>query len=130
MIVRYLDIVCISFKPAEADTPLVVDADAMLTSAIANEAFQPICRRDAQIVQAFRDIELNQLTPSQAMQFRRETTYELALKDPLSVLVTEGSDHERIITQDVMVDKLQRRAIGVRLNSGAISIQLIWVGRP
>ena len=34
---------------------------------------------------------------------------ELALKEPLSILVVEGLDHDPIITQDAMVDKLRLR---------------------
>ena len=32
---------------------------------------------------------------------------ELTLKEPLGILVVEGLDHEPIITQDAMVDKLR-----------------------
>ena len=67
MIVRYFDIVGVTLLPPEADAPLVVDADAMLASTVTREPFQPVSRRDTQIVQPFGDIKLNQLAPGQAM---------------------------------------------------------------
>ena len=67
MIVRHFDLVGITFLPPEANSPLVVDADAMLSSTIARKAFQPISWRDPQIVQPFSDIKLDQLAPGQAV---------------------------------------------------------------
>lgn len=43
------------------------------------------------------------------MYFRRKVAQELALKEPLGVLVVEGLDHDPIITQDAMVDKFRLR---------------------
>ena len=109
MIVRHFDVVGIALLPAEADAPLVIDANAMLASAIARQSFQPIGRWNPQIVQALSDIELYQLAPRKAVQFGGKVAQELALKEPLGVLVAEGLDHEPIITQDAMVGKLRFR---------------------
>jgi len=81
----------------------------MLASAITRQSFQPIGRWNPQIVQALSDIELYQLAPRKAVQIGRKVAQELALKEPLSVLVAEGLDHEPIITQDAMVSKLRFR---------------------
>jgi len=45
MIVRYLDVVGVAVAPAEADSPLIVDPDAVLTGAIATQLLQPIAWR-------------------------------------------------------------------------------------
>jgi hypothetical protein len=60
-------IVSITFLPSEANSPLVVDADTVLSGSIARETLQPISRRDTQIVQPFNHIKLDQLAPSQAV---------------------------------------------------------------
>jgi len=109
MIVRHLDIVGVAFLPTEADAPLVIDANTMLAKAIARQSFQPIGRWNPQIIQALSDIELYQLAPRKAVQFGGKVAQELALKQPLGVLVTEGLDHEPIITQDAMVGKPRSR---------------------
>jgi hypothetical protein len=67
MIVRDFDFVGVALVPTETDAPLIVDADAVLSSTIAGKSFQPIRRWYAQIVQPFSDIELNQFAPSQPM---------------------------------------------------------------
>jgi len=98
MLVRHFDVVGVVLLPTEADAPLVIDANAMLASAIARQSFQPIGRRNPQIVQALSDIELYQLAPRKAVQFGGKVGQELTLKKPLGVLVVEGLDHYPIIT--------------------------------
>ena len=79
----------------------------MLTDTIARQLFQPIGGRNPQIVQALSGIELDQLAPREAVQIGGKVTQELALKEPLGVLIVEGLDHGLIITQDAMVGKLR-----------------------
>lgn len=103
MIVSHFDVVGVACLPTEADAPLVIDANAMLASAIARQSFQPIGRWNPQIVQALSDIELYQLAPRKAVQFGGKVAQELALKEPLGVLIlgvliVEGLDHNPIIT--------------------------------
>jgi hypothetical protein len=78
----------------------------VLTGTIARQSFQPIGRRNPQIIQAFSSIELDQLAPREAVQVGGKVAQELALKESLGVLVAEGLDHAPIITQDAMVGKL------------------------
>jgi len=49
MIIGYFNIVGISLMPPETYSPLIVNADAMLTFPIAGELFQPIPRRHPQV---------------------------------------------------------------------------------
>jgi len=44
MVVRHFDIVSITFLPPEANSPLVVDADAMLSGTIPRKSVQAIGR--------------------------------------------------------------------------------------
>jgi hypothetical protein len=94
MVVRHFDIMSIAFIPAETDAPLVVDTDAVLAAAIARKRLQPICWRDAEIIQTFSDIKLNQLAPRDPVQLRRKMAQELALKQPLSASVPKRLNHE------------------------------------
>ena len=63
MVIRHLDVVGIAILPAKAYAPLVIDANAVLSSPIPRQAFQPITRWNAQVVQAFSSINLHQLAP-------------------------------------------------------------------
>jgi len=49
VIVDDFDVMRIAIAPAEADAPLAVDADAVLSFAIALQRFQPVARRRLQV---------------------------------------------------------------------------------
>jgi len=49
-------------RPAQADSPRIVDPDAALPGSTALAGFAPIARRHLQIVQAGRDLELPKLS--------------------------------------------------------------------
>jgi len=51
MIIHDLDILGAAGTPHEADAPLVVDADRMLTKPISLQRFEPVARRRTQVVQ-------------------------------------------------------------------------------
>jgi len=61
VIVDNLDIFWPGFRPAEAHSPLVVDADAVLSLTISCQRLQPIARRRCQKRQRFRRVQLRQL---------------------------------------------------------------------
>jgi hypothetical protein len=47
MIVDYFDIIRVTFSPFEANSPLFIDANAVLTLPIASQHLEPIPRRNA-----------------------------------------------------------------------------------
>jgi hypothetical protein len=47
MIIDDFDLVALPFVPCEADAPLIVDPDAVLTGPLSFQSFQTICGRDA-----------------------------------------------------------------------------------
>lgn len=51
MIVDDFDVECVVIDPPEADTPLVIDADRMLSGAVSEMRFEPVARRIAEIVE-------------------------------------------------------------------------------
>ena len=57
---RNLHILGAVFAEYEAEAPLLVDADAVLSLAISRERFEPIARRNTQILQTHRRIKLLQ----------------------------------------------------------------------
>jgi len=61
MIINDFHVMSISFYPFKTDAPLVIDADTVLSFAIASQTLQSVCRRDAQIVQILRVVEHTQL---------------------------------------------------------------------
>ena len=61
MIIHDFDVFRSRLCPAEAQTKLIVDPDAILPRPIAFERFQSIARRYAQVLQSACDLELSKL---------------------------------------------------------------------
>ena len=92
MIIHDLDGIRPRRRPAEADAPLVVDADAVLPFPIPFQCFQTIATRDAQVFETSGGIHLIELARSQGRYLLWNAPDELAVKNRLSVLILEGSD--------------------------------------
>jgi hypothetical protein len=58
VIIHDLDIVCVPFTPNEAETPLVIDPNAVLSLSVAVQGFQTISRRRHQVSQFRRAVQL------------------------------------------------------------------------
>jgi len=52
--------------PYEANSPLVIDPNAVLTSSISLERLQAVARRNAEILQLSGGVKVEQFTPSHA----------------------------------------------------------------
>jgi hypothetical protein len=56
MIVYNLHVIGVSFAPAKTDSPLVIDANAVLPSAVSRKLLQMISWGNSKIVQPFRGV--------------------------------------------------------------------------
>jgi hypothetical protein len=92
VIVNDLDIICCAAAPAKADTPLVVDSDAVLTYALAFECFETVAWWNTQIVEPCRNLKLPQFSPRHSGDID-EATDPLTSSQRLSVRASEGPDH-------------------------------------
>jgi hypothetical protein len=63
VVVHDLDVVRVTIAPGKADAPLVIDANTMLTAAIAAQRFEPVPRRGSRIPQFRGAIELPKFPP-------------------------------------------------------------------
>src|SRR5690242_15808482 len=61
VVVDDLDFVGMFISPYEADPPLIVDADRVLSLAITFQGFEPVRRRDAQILEPPGAVDETQL---------------------------------------------------------------------
>src|SRR5262245_2405237 len=105
VVVDDLDFVGIALSPDEADPPLVVDADRMLTAPIALQGLQPVARRHAKIIETDRVVEKTQFAQSNGLNVAREAAAAEACPDRGRFLVAVARDHGRHITQNVMRSK-------------------------
>ena len=60
MVVHDFDIERMAAFKAKANSPLVIDADAVLTRSMALERFEPVVRRDSQVIQPYRSMQHGQ----------------------------------------------------------------------
>ena len=97
MVIDDLDVVCVSVRPAEANAPLVVDADAVLAPAVALQHFQPVSRRDEQVLKGPGLAEVEQLAPRRPLD-RPEASDQMVVEQRLGLGGPEGLDHpERVL---------------------------------
>jgi len=78
VVIHYFHVFRSRIGPSEANSPLVVYADAVLPCAIAFERFQTVSGWYAQILQAACDFKLANLAPCDRSDIRESTTIEAA----------------------------------------------------
>src|SRR5688500_6379247 len=93
VIVGDLDVVGIALAPDEADTPLIVDPNAVLPAAIALQSLHAVARRHAQIGETGAVVEHQQLLPRGAPEICAETSDRHVLEQRLGAPVGKSSDH-------------------------------------
>jgi hypothetical protein len=94
VIIDDLDIERTGLRPAKADSPLIVDPDAVLAGSSAFQGFESIARRYFQIVQAGSDLKLPQLAPGDRLDVHEPPDPD-SFREPLGVRAFERSDHAR-----------------------------------
>lgn len=72
MVVAELDVVCLAIYESEADPPLIIHGNRMLPSSISGKRMKPITRRNSQIVEARREIDILQLSSRPLRHIRRD----------------------------------------------------------
>ena len=97
MVVHYFHVPSVPISPHKADSPLVVDANAMLVAPIPKEGFQPVAGRYSQIVDTCIAIDETEFYPSSALYGFREFPNAPPLRYCLGIPVSETPDHSNII---------------------------------
>ena len=72
MVIHDLDILCVAIMPAETDSPLVVDADAVLTLPAACQFLESIAWRDSQILDCVGRIKHRQFSKGRSLHISAE----------------------------------------------------------
>jgi hypothetical protein len=96
VVVDNLNIKSIAILEAKAQAPLVIDANAPLTSAASTQTLQPVARQNAKILEGVCVIQHLQLTFRNTGN-RLESVGALALKQRLCMSAMKALDHGGII---------------------------------
>jgi hypothetical protein len=95
MIIDDFDLMGGTFGPDEADSPLAVDANAVLPLAIAPKCFQAISRRGSKIAELRRRFQHPQLSPRGTFK-NPESTYGLSCRQRPGILIAKGYNHRLV----------------------------------
>ena len=93
MVIRDFHFVCVPIAPLEADSPLIVYADAVHTRSITRQLLQPVARKDPEVGEILRGIDDQKLSQSRSLDFCRPARNSLPLEETTAVFVAEGLDH-------------------------------------
>ena len=91
-VVHDLDPVHTIRLPDKTDSPLVIDANAVLALAVRIQSFKLVARRDAQTCAFGGGTDLKQLAPGKALEIV-ETDYRAAVKQRLGIGTRERENH-------------------------------------
>jgi len=96
MIVNKFNVMCGETSPNEANSPLVVDANAVLALAGTDQRFQSTTRRDRQILQGCRYMQELKFATRLAFD-RRPFFHRLVVEQPFRVFASERLDYSASI---------------------------------
>ena len=89
MVIRYFDVHRALTGPAEANTPLIVDTNTVLTSAIAAQGFEAVGRGQPEIRKLLRSNQSLKSHTRSALDVVRKATDDETTKQTLCVLALE-----------------------------------------
>lgn len=96
MIVDNFDLLRTSVCPLKYDSPLIVNANRVLSREIAPQCFQAVSRRGGEVAQQDGAVELYQLATSGLCDVRRESLRDASLlENQLGKRSAEAPDHEQ-----------------------------------
>jgi hypothetical protein len=98
MIIDDLDALRRAFAPEEADSPLIVDPDTILTLPATAQRLKPVSRNSRQVLQRLGVVQHPKLPPRHRSNVA-ESAALLALKKLLGLLAAEGSYHTSSISR-------------------------------
>lgn len=94
MVIDDLDVPGFAVSPDEADAPLLVDPNAVLSLPVIAQSFQAIAGRRPQIVESLRRIDCDKLRARSPLDLRWQITDGVAGEDRRGAFVGEALDHD------------------------------------
>jgi len=93
MIIDDLDLICIAVTPLEADSPLVVDANAVLAGAIPYQLLEVVPWRNAKVFQCLGSVQKQQFPQSGSLEKAGQLLDGETLKQAFGLLVAKTANH-------------------------------------
>jgi hypothetical protein len=96
MVIRDLDVIAMAVAPHEADSPLIVDANGVLSFSVAAQSLQLIAGRRSQNAHFRRGMQLQQLPQRNALEGSKSPRM-LVVKKLLGFLRREALNHQLMV---------------------------------
>lgn len=93
VVVHNLHVVSVASLPAEADSPLVGDANAVLLRSLPRQPLEPVPRRNPEIFQYLCGIEEQQLPVPSSLHIGRQSPRPLTREDLRRLPIAEATNH-------------------------------------
>lgn len=97
MIINNLNIVSVVILPFKTNPPLIVDTDAVLSGALADKFFKPVCGWNSQIVYCSSVIQHSQLPKRGLLNISRQFTRANKIEYFFSLGVLKRLNHMKSI---------------------------------
>src|SRR5690242_9631223 len=104
VLVDYLNVLGVTARPGEADTPLLVDANAVLPRPVLNQLLQPITWGYAQVVNAAGRVDKYEFVVCNPTQLFAELLDVGAAPNRFGVRPSKGANHFSIVMEGVIND--------------------------
>ena len=101
MVIRNLHVGGAAFRPAKADTPLLIHADAVPALEVPFEGLEPVARRHSQVFESCRRVDHDEFAVHDILKVLRQPAGYVAPEKLLGFGVGETLNHPGLITQDV-----------------------------
>jgi hypothetical protein len=98
MIINDFDMVCVSFPPVEANSPLLIDANAELALSITLQCLKTIARRNFKIANDPCTIEQAKFAQCGVLDVWRQSATAETLPYQLRFSIGKTNNHARILT--------------------------------
>lgn len=102
VIIRDSHVEGVAVLPAKTDSPLVIDADAVLPTPGSFQRLEAIGRRDPEVMEHHRVVKHAQLSARRCLDVRMQAAGRRAFSDQTCLGIGEVPDHGRTITQSVI----------------------------
>jgi hypothetical protein len=102
VVVDDLDIVSVGADEAEADPPLIVDANAVLPQTVASKFFETVRGRDLEVEKTGCGVEHQQLAKRHSLEVRRRSTDPFAPEKSFRVRVAKAANHSGAIDSNAI----------------------------
>lgn len=112
MVIDDLNVIGIAAFPDEADAPLLVDPDAVLSFAVMMQRLQVVGRRDAQGLKEARGIQHHELDRRCSLNGLRQLAGKAPKEEFLGLFAFERLDHRNIVSnKDIIVKGYEEKMV-------------------